>query len=82
MRDLPGRPPVAEYLHGIEDENKRETAVAWREEVALFDGTAATEEQIAELLDAHPIRAHETLRTACTTNSRHSARSTRNCRCG
>ena len=33
---LPGRPPVAPYLHGPEDGKPPETQVAWREEVGLL----------------------------------------------
>ncbi len=30
---LPGRPPVAEYLHGVEDDEQPDTQFAWRAEV-------------------------------------------------
>src|SRR5439155_19171300 len=30
---LPGRPPVAEYLHGVEDKEQPDTQFAWRDEV-------------------------------------------------
>ncbi|AMV26060.1 Type III restriction enzyme, res subunit [Gemmata sp. SH-PL17] len=62
VHELPGRPPVAEYLHGVEDEKNRETHVAWREEVNLFSGTGVNELQIAELLDTFPLKPHEMLR--------------------
>jgi CRISPR-associated endonuclease/helicase Cas3 len=64
VRDLPGRPPVAEYLHGVENQKLRETYVAWREEVDCFLGTDITEEQLGELLDEFPLRPHELLRDA------------------
>ncbi|MFO0843668.1 MAG: type I-U CRISPR-associated helicase/endonuclease Cas3, partial [Gemmataceae bacterium] len=62
--ELPGRPPVDEYLHGVEDEKQRETHVAWREEVALFHRRGVTERQVGALLDEFPIRPHELLRDA------------------
>jgi len=31
---LPGRPPVAEYLHGVEDDEQPDTQFAWRTEVS------------------------------------------------
>jgi CRISPR-associated endonuclease/helicase Cas3 len=31
---LPGRPPVAEYLHGVEDDEQPDTQFAWRAEVS------------------------------------------------
>lgn len=65
IRDkLPGRPPVAEYLHGLEDDKQRETHVAWREEVSRFAGTMITAKQIGDLLDEFPLRPHELLRDA------------------
>ncbi|HEY3911696.1 MAG TPA: type I-U CRISPR-associated helicase/endonuclease Cas3 [Stellaceae bacterium] len=60
VRDMPGRPPVEDWLHGIKSEPP-ETTVAWREEVAdlvryKVDG------DIDEWLDVHPIKAWERLR--------------------
>lgn len=62
VRDLPGRPAVAEYLHGVEDEQRAETSVAWREEVWLFRGTEPDESLLTDLLDGHPLKPHEVLR--------------------
>lgn len=64
VRDLPGRPPVEPYLHGVEDEKKRETQVAWRAEVSLFKRAGVTDKKIGELLDEFPLRPHELLRDA------------------
>ncbi|HTW34717.1 MAG TPA: type I-U CRISPR-associated helicase/endonuclease Cas3 [Rhizomicrobium sp.] len=57
VRDMPGRPPVEDWLHGIEGEPP-ETIVAWREEGAdLVDGG-----DIDDWLEVHPIKAWERLR--------------------
>jgi CRISPR-associated endonuclease/helicase Cas3 len=69
IRDkLPGRPPVAPYLHGISDWELPQTSVAWRSEVwelgrGLEDERQRKEFQkyAAELLDDYPLKAHETL---------------------
>ena len=62
--ELPGRPGVEPYLHGVEDEKKRETQVAWRAEVSLFNTSGVSGKQIGELLDDFPLRPHELLRDA------------------
>ncbi len=64
MGSLPGRPAVAEYLHGVEDGKRAETQVAWRDEVQLLG-----EEQLAlaspgDLLEDYPLKPHELLRDA------------------
>ncbi len=66
---LPGRPPVAPYLHGISEWEPPQTQVAWREEIwelrqefeddrerRLFQKFAA------ELLEDYPLKAHELLK--------------------
>lgn len=63
-QELPGRPDVEPYLHGVEDDKKRETQVAWRAEVTLFEKSAVTTKQIGELFDDFPLKPHETLRDA------------------
>jgi len=60
---LPGRPAVAEWLHGIAEWEPPETYVAWRTEVALL----RTEELLAkykprDLLEDYPLKPHELLR--------------------
>jgi CRISPR-associated endonuclease/helicase Cas3 len=57
---LPGRPPVEPYLHGVTDDGY-DTEFAWREEVELLNGKVP-DDTIAELLDAAPLKPHETLR--------------------
>ncbi|HEY4263450.1 MAG TPA: type I-U CRISPR-associated helicase/endonuclease Cas3, partial [Schlesneria sp.] len=58
---LPGRPPVEPYLHGIEDDQVLETQFAWREEVALLTGLVGSED-IDELMDQARLKPHELLR--------------------
>jgi CRISPR-associated endonuclease/helicase Cas3 len=63
---LPGRPPVDLYLHGIEDEKRAETYVAWREEVwelrDMFQDPRQLEEFATDLLEDYPLKPHELLR--------------------
>lgn len=64
VRDqLPGRPAVAEWLHGIAEWEPPQTYVAWRGEVDLL----TTEELLAkykprDLLEDYPLKPHELLR--------------------
>lgn len=68
--ELPGRPPVAEWLHGVTPEwEPPETHVAWRSEVDKVDNvnhdvlalqtSTVTRE---DLLEAFPLKPHELLR--------------------
>jgi CRISPR-associated endonuclease/helicase Cas3 len=59
---LPGRPPVADWLHGVAEWEPPDTCVAWREEVELI--TADLQEQYGpeDLLDDYPVKPHEMLR--------------------
>jgi CRISPR-associated endonuclease/helicase Cas3 len=63
---LPGRPPVADYLHGVADWEPSETQVAWRTEVELLNTPALRElyppSVLAELLADYPLLPHELLR--------------------
>jgi len=59
---LPGRPPVAPYLHGEADWEPLETIVAWREEVDWITPTIADIHPPADLLADYPLRPHELLR--------------------
>jgi CRISPR-associated endonuclease/helicase Cas3 len=63
---LPGRPPVEPYLHGIEDERRAETYIAWREEVwelrDMFEDPRQLEEFATDLLEDYPLKPHELLR--------------------
>ena len=59
---LPGRPPVAPYLHGLAEWEPPETQVAWREEVGVVTGELLDQYQPADLLDDYPLKPHELLR--------------------
>lgn len=60
--ELPGRPPVDDYLHGLTDDPPQ-TAVAWRDDVELLTAEvlAANKLTAAEALDLFPLKPHETL---------------------
>ena len=60
-KQMPGRPGVAPYLHGLTSDPP-ETYVAWRKEVSLLSEAAADEETLRDWFVACPIRAHEGLR--------------------
>ena len=63
VRDpLPGRPPVADWLHGIEENAIPETLVAWRDEVGKIRGEFLTTYPAEELLEHYPLKPHELLR--------------------
>lgn len=66
IRDaLPGRPPVAPYLHGISEWQPPETRVAWRDEVEIIKGELLQRykpEDLEELLADYPLKPHELLR--------------------
>jgi CRISPR-associated endonuclease/helicase Cas3 len=66
---LPGRPPVADWLHGIAEWQPPETYVAWRQEVGELrrrsdsDEARKEFEEYAEgLLEDYPLKPHELLR--------------------
>lgn len=61
VRDMPGRPPVEDWLHGIEGEPP-ETIVAWREEVADLVRHAVDGGDIDDWLEVHSIKVWERLR--------------------
>lgn len=66
---LPGRPPVEPYLHGIAEWEPERTQVAWRDEIdvlskVLGDGATVLEKHaksIADLLENYPLKPHELL---------------------
>jgi CRISPR-associated endonuclease/helicase Cas3 len=63
VRDrLPGRPPVADWLHGVAGWQPPETYVAWREEVERFPPGRFTPEELEEILEDYPLKPHELLR--------------------
>ena len=61
---LPGRPPVADWLHGVPDDwEPSQTYVAWREEVGILNKPellAVYEPE--DLLEDYPLKPHELLR--------------------
>lgn len=59
---LPGRPGVADWLHGVAEWEPPETHVGWREEVALITGALLERYTPADLLDDYPLKSHELLR--------------------
>jgi len=67
LRDaLPGRPPVADWLHGEADWDPPATRVAWREEVARLTDELVNPHPPADLLDDFPLESHELLRDQTT----------------
>jgi CRISPR-associated endonuclease/helicase Cas3 len=63
VRDrMPGRPPVADWLHGVAEWEAPETSVAWRGEVSLIAGLLRDRYAPDDLLDDFPLKPHELLR--------------------
>lgn len=58
---LPGRPPVAEWLHGIAEWELPRTTVAWRREVAWLTKEHLGREKLDDFLADYPLRSRETL---------------------
>jgi CRISPR-associated endonuclease/helicase Cas3 len=61
-QQLPGRPPVADWLHGVAEWEPPETHVAWREEVECLIGPLLEQYKPEDLLDDYPLKPHELLR--------------------
>lgn len=66
---LPGRPPVADWLHGVDLNEPPATYVAWREEVEKLrppfgkgESRRPFEEFAEDLLEDYPLKPHELLR--------------------
>jgi CRISPR-associated endonuclease/helicase Cas3 len=59
---LPGRPPVAPYLHGESEWESPETYVAWRSEVDIITDALAAAYPRDELLADFPLKPRELLR--------------------
>ena len=62
---LPGRPDVAEYLHGLTNDPP-ETYVAWRKEVMLLKATEVDVRTVEDWFHACPVLSHEHLRDLTT----------------
>jgi len=61
LMDIPVRPEVAPWLHGIQ-ENLPETWLAWRHEIALLCDSDLTDDDISRWFQKFPILSKETLR--------------------
>jgi CRISPR-associated endonuclease/helicase Cas3 len=62
-KPMPGRPAVADWLHGINDEwEPKETYVGWRAEVDVFGEDLRDRYDLEDLLDEYPLKPHELLR--------------------
>ncbi|MCI0747474.1 MAG: type I-U CRISPR-associated helicase/endonuclease Cas3, partial [Verrucomicrobia subdivision 3 bacterium] len=59
---LPGRPPVAPYLHGEAEWEPPETYVAWRDEIEIIGESLCSVYPPEELLADFPLKPHELLR--------------------
>ena len=62
--ELPGRPPIKPYLHGVADWEPPRTEVAWREDVETITGELVEyhgEDWLRELMDDYPLKPHELL---------------------
>src|SRR5262249_8028453 len=63
LDELPGRPPVADWLHGVAEwEPPPQTYVAWRSEVELIAGNLLDPYEPDDLLEDYPLKPHELLR--------------------
>ena len=59
--ELPGRPPVGVYLHGVPGYEPPMMQVAWRDEVDLISESLQERHPPADLLDDYPLKPHELL---------------------
>ena len=62
--DMPGRPPIYPYLHGIEDFAAPRTSVVWRKEVEIIDQEILEHNGnnfIQDIMNDYPIKPHEVL---------------------
>jgi CRISPR-associated endonuclease/helicase Cas3 len=57
---MPGRPPVADWLHGVAEWEPPETRVAWRNELERDRVPDSFDRR--ELLELYPLKPHELLR--------------------
>jgi len=59
---MPGRPPVAPYLHGLAEWEPPQTHVAWRAEVDIITGDLLKRYVPEHVLEDYPLKPHELLR--------------------
>jgi CRISPR-associated endonuclease/helicase Cas3 len=69
--DLPGRPPVAEWLHGMAEWEPPRTSVAWRSEVGWLTGDLLGPDSLDEFLADYPLRSRELLSDVTTRALKH-----------
>lgn len=69
--ELPGRPPVAEWLHGKAEWDPPRTTVAWRSEVAWLTREHLGRESLADFLADYPLRSRETLSDVTSRVAKH-----------
>lgn len=69
--ELSGRPPVAEWLHGVSDRDPPETYIAWREEVGRLTPDRLGNIAPEDLLEDYPLKPHESLRDRADRVLRH-----------
>lgn len=75
IRDvLPGRPPVAEWLHGKAEWEPPRTTVAWRREVEWLTQAHLGRETLDDFLADYPLRSRETLSDVTSRVAKHLAR--------
>ena len=60
--NMPGRPPVEPYLHGVTEWEPAQTEVAWRHEVDIINDDLAERFPPKDLLEDYPLKPHELLR--------------------
>lgn len=70
--EMPGRPEVGPYLHGVAEWEPPETHVAWRADIALLASAGGSDDDrqpvpcsrddLADVFEAFPLRSTETLR--------------------
>lgn len=68
---LPGRPPVAEWLHGVAEWEPPRTTVAWRSEVAWLTQEHLGRDKLDDFLADYPLRSRETLSDVTSRVLRH-----------
>ena len=61
VNKMPGRPEVADYLHGLTNDRPN-TYIAWRKEIPRFSQNNVDERILQEWFAACPVRANERMR--------------------
>ena len=62
LGDVPGRPEVAPWLHGVSEEELPETWLAWRKEASiLLESDVVEDEDLTRWFRKHPLSTKETL---------------------